>query len=188
MSIIVDDLFDRFGTDQSIGTAFVYCNFKCHDEQTLEGLLSSLLKQLAQRRPLLPEGLKSLYSQHHGRGRPSYTELSKVLQVVASSYSRVYLLVDALDECQVSGGCRSKFISEILSSQTDTTSLLATSRFIPEIAEKFKGSPLKEICARNEDVTRYLEDNFNQLPRFVIHDAELQNEIKASIIDTVDGM
>lgn len=189
VSIIVDDLFNRFGADPSVGIAFVYCNFKRKDEQTLEGLLSSLLKQLVQRLPVLPESLGKLYNKWKARGRPPYSDISEVLSCVANSYSKVYLLVDALDECEVSYGYRSKFISEILSLRRNTpTNLLATSRFIPEISEWFKECPTKEIRASDEDVTRYLDGHLDQLPRCVARDPGLQEEIIASIIKAVDGM
>jgi hypothetical protein len=48
-AIVVDCLCTNFQNDPSIGIAYVYCNFKRNYEQKLEDLLSSLLKQLAQR-------------------------------------------------------------------------------------------------------------------------------------------
>src|SRR6266496_4310829 len=45
-SIIVDNLRTRYKDDNNIGIAYIYCNFRSHDEQRLEGLFASLLKQL----------------------------------------------------------------------------------------------------------------------------------------------
>jgi hypothetical protein len=61
-------------------------------------------------------------------------------------YSRIFIIIDALDECQVSGGCRAKFLSEIFGLQANCgLNLFATSRPIPEFKEKFKESKLLEI-------------------------------------------
>src|ERR1700728_972587 len=48
MSIVIDNLITMFGSNENVGIAYIYCNFKQRDVQTAEGLLRSLLKQLAQ--------------------------------------------------------------------------------------------------------------------------------------------
>jgi hypothetical protein len=104
-------------------------------------------------------------------------------------YSRVFIVVDALDECQVSDGCRSRFLSEIFSLQAKCgINIFATSRFIPEITEKFNGSTSLEIRASNEDVRKYLDGHIFRLPGFVVRNPELQDEIKTEIVRLVDGM
>jgi hypothetical protein len=45
-SIVVDDLMTRFQNDLTIGIAYIYCNFRRKDEQKINDLLASLLKQL----------------------------------------------------------------------------------------------------------------------------------------------
>jgi predicted AAA+ superfamily ATPase len=46
-SIIVEELTTRFSNDQTISIAYIYCSFKRQDEQKINDLLTSLLKQLA---------------------------------------------------------------------------------------------------------------------------------------------
>ncbi|KAK3372636.1 hypothetical protein B0H63DRAFT_514004 [Podospora didyma] len=113
-SVVVDELITRLGNDKSIGVAYLYCNFRRQNEQTAKSLLESLLKQLAEGSPSFPEALKSLYDKHQKtRTRPLFDEISRTLQSVAAVNSRVFVAVDAVDECQASNGCRSKFLSEI---------------------------------------------------------------------------
>ncbi|KAF7556652.1 hypothetical protein G7Z17_g1186 [Cylindrodendrum hubeiense] len=77
-SIVVDDLTTRFGNDKSIGIAYIYCNFRRHDEQKAEHLLASLLRQLAQGLSDLPDDLKLLYeNSKYSRIHPSYEEVLK---------------------------------------------------------------------------------------------------------------
>jgi hypothetical protein len=60
---------------------------------------------------------------------------------VVDMYSRVFFIVNALDECQISDGCLSRLLSEIFSLQIKyEANIFATSKIIPEISEKFKGS------------------------------------------------
>jgi hypothetical protein len=46
-SIIVDDLITRFQNDPTVNIVYIYCNFRRKDEQKIDDLLASLLKQLA---------------------------------------------------------------------------------------------------------------------------------------------
>ena len=168
-AITIDDLTTRFQTDPDIGIAYLYCNFRRQDEQKADDLLASLLKQLSQTRSSLPDSVKALYDQHKNkRTRPSFDEISRTLQSVAAMYSRVFIVIDALDECQASDGCRTRFLKEIFKVQTKSgANIFATSRFIPEITERFQGSISLEIRASEEDVRRYLDGHMFRLPGFV---------------------
>ena len=104
-SIVVEELNTRFKNDKSIGVAYLYCNYRRQDEQKPEHLLASLLKQLTQGLSSLPDSVKSLYNSHKDRRtQPSFDEISRALQSVVTMYSRVFLIIDALDERQVSHG------------------------------------------------------------------------------------
>lgn len=189
-SIVVDELATRFGGDKSIGVAYVYCNFRRQDEQKAEDLLANLLKQLAQGQPSLPECVKSLYDDYKDqRTRPPSDQISGTLQSVAAMYSRVLIIIDALDECSTSDNCRSTFLSEIFALQAMCgANIFATSRSIPEITAKFSLSMSMEIRASDDDVKRYLEGHMSQLPSFVERNQQLQEEIKIKISEAVDGM
>jgi hypothetical protein len=189
-SIVVEELTTRFSTDPTVGIAYIYCNFRRQDEQKIDDLLISLLKQLSESQPSLPGTVKDLYDRHKTkRTPPSLDEISRSLQTVATLYSRVFIIIDALDECQASHGCREKFLSEIFNLQIKTgANLFATSRFIPEITEKFDEGLRLEIRASNQDVQRYLDGYMSQLPGYVLRSSDLQDEIKTNIIKAVDGM
>ncbi|KAK3367661.1 hypothetical protein B0H63DRAFT_504525 [Podospora didyma] len=194
-STVVDRLITDFGHCDSIGIAYLYCNFHRKAEQTTEGLLASLLKQLAQQRPSLPDPVKSLYEKHWKRQtRPSIEEISTSLQSVASAYSRVFVVVDALDECQVSEGCCSRLLSEIFALQASKceANIFATARPVLEITTKFDESPSVEIRADDEDVKRYIEEHIkHKMPRLqelIQARPELENNIKASITNSTKGM
>ncbi|RYP44941.1 hypothetical protein DL768_008647 [Monosporascus sp. mg162] len=119
-SIVVDELMARFGNDKGTGIAYIYCNFRRQDEQKVEDLFASLLKQLAQGRSSLPDSVKSLHDNYKAkRTRPPSADISVALQSLAAEYSRVFIIVDALDECQASDGCRMKLLSELFSFQAN---------------------------------------------------------------------
>ncbi|KAH6714520.1 hypothetical protein BKA61DRAFT_550129, partial [Leptodontidium sp. MPI-SDFR-AT-0119] len=189
-SIVIENLNERFQNDPSIAVAYLYCNFRRRDEQKAEDLLASLLKQLSQERSSLPDSVKVLYDRDQDkRMRLSFDQISKALQSVAAMYSRVFIVVDALDECQISDGCLTRFLSEVFNLQDKCRSnIFATSRFIPRITEKFKGSISLGIRASDRDLREYLDGHMFQLPEFVGRNPNLQEEIKIGIAKAVDGM
>ena len=188
---MVDDLCKKYRSNATtIGIAYVYCNFRRQSEQKADDLLTSLLKQLARDQSPLPVSVKKLYDQHKAREtRPSLDEISRVLQSVAAMYSRVFIITDALDECQTSDGCRSRLLSEIFSLQAKTeANFFATSRPTPYIEREFKGCISLEILASDEDIRRYLDGHMSQLPEFVLKRPDLQEEIKTKIAGAAEGM
>ncbi|KAI9782389.1 MAG: hypothetical protein M1839_005262 [Geoglossum umbratile] len=189
-SIVVNDLIRQLQNNPNIGIAYLYCNFRRRGEQKAEDLLASLLKQLSQGQSSLPNSVRALYDKHKQKWtRPLFDETARTLQSVATIYSRVFIAIDALDECQVSDGCRSRFLSEIFNLQVKCgANVFATSRFIPEITEKFNGSTSLEIRASDEDVRKYLKGHMSRLPLFVSRNVDLQEEIMTEIAQAVDGM
>jgi hypothetical protein len=189
-AVVIEEITAQFSNDLTTGIAYIYCNFRRHDEQKINDLLASLLKQLSMRQLSLPGCLKDLYDEHKVKGsRPSLEEISRLLQAVATVFSRLFLIVDALDECQVSDRCRSTFISSIFNLQAKTgAKLFTTSRPIPDIEREFKGFLSREILATDGDIRRYLDGHMSQLPVFVLSRLNLQEDIKNEISKAANGM
>jgi hypothetical protein len=104
-------------------------------------------------------------------------------------FSKVFIVIDALDECRTTDGCRTRLLTEIFLAQAKSrANVFATSRFMPEVTEKFEGSISVEIRASEEDVRRYLNGHMSRLPGFVSRSTDLQEEIKTEIVLLVKGM
>lgn len=103
-SIIVDYLETSSEHSTGIGIAHLYCSFQ--QQQRSLDLVTSLLKQLTQRRTYIPRAIKSLHERYACRAsRPLPDETLAVLRsVVAFEYSKVFIVMDALDECHISDG------------------------------------------------------------------------------------
>jgi Cdc6-like AAA superfamily ATPase len=189
-AVVVEELLTRFENDGNISIAYLYCNYQRQNEQNLRDLFASLLKQLIQEQPSIPDSMKTLYDRHKDkRTRPSLEEILQILQTVAAIYSRVFIVVDALDECQTSDGCRQRFLSGLFNLQAKfKANLFVTSRPIASIDKEFEGNSKLEIRASEEDICRYLEGHSFRLPQFVARSLALQEEIKTYIIKAVDGM
>ncbi|KAI0482243.1 hypothetical protein GGR56DRAFT_177205 [Xylariaceae sp. FL0804] len=189
-SIVIDDLQQRSLRDPTIAVAYIYCNYKQTDEQQVEALISTLLKQLVEKCNTLPEPIRNIYERSRMPGqRITLDDLYEALSAIVSVFSKVYIVVDALDECRSENNCREMFLSTVFRLQREVKiNFFATSRSLPEITEHFDDANQIEIRARAEDVHKYLGGNMSHLPRFVIRNDALQREIICSIIQAVDGI
>jgi hypothetical protein len=188
-SIVVDHL--ESSCDSETGVAYVYCNFRRLDDQRPYQLLASLLRKLSRdkwdsARPIL----KTLYDRHKDKAsRASLEDISGALRCVAAAYSRVFIVIDAVDECQAPDGRLTRFLTEIFTLQDSCgANILATSRPIPDIRRRFEKSTELEIRAAPEDIEQYIDGHISQLARCVSTDPRLQLEIKAAIVESVQGM
>ncbi|KAF2678030.1 ankyrin [Lentithecium fluviatile CBS 122367] len=169
----------------SHGVAYVYCNYKAQEEQDASRMLAAILKQLVQARPSLAEPVERLHKQHADRGtRPSPDEVFSALRDVVSHYSTVYIVVDALDECQDSDGTRRQFLAKLRDLQPGRDiRLMATSRFIPEIVDTFHEELNLEVQASEDDVKRFVAGQICRLPRCIQRDPALQEIVQKKIVE-----
>jgi hypothetical protein len=191
-SIVVNHL-QSVNTDDSAAIACIYCNYKEKTEQTFVNLIGSLLKQFLQERPTIPDGVKRLYHGHYRRGiKPTRDEIIQALQSEIRSYSKTFLVVDALDECSDSEIW--KGLLKELRSLYGNINLMITSRHLPAIEREFdrggmfSKSMRLEIRATDGDVRKYLEGQMFRLASCVSKTMSLQEDIKNDIVKAVDGM
>ena len=140
------------------------------------------------------EDIRDIHNTHRSmQTRPSVAEYSSMLRKVVNGFSRVYILIDALDEYTEENGTRKVLLKEIQGLQP-SVHLLATSRWVPNIQREFQeieGSLQLEIRAREEDIKCYLKARISQVTRLKRHigeDRELQKTILDTIVETCQGM
>lgn len=113
----------------------------------MQNLLGSLLKQLVQLgapRPISRE-LQELYrkARRIGNAEPGLGDIREILHSEISNFKRIYLVVDALDECKLAY----ELLADLCMLPREKLSLMTTSRRIEE------GTPFKEVfcdlCAKS---------------------------------------
>jgi len=133
----------------------------------------------------------SLYDYHIKKGtRPTLSEYSKLLQSEVRTFSKAFIIIDALDECPEINGTRMSFLTEVRKLQP-SIHLLVTSRHIPAIEREFREATRLEISASDEDVRRYLEGRIakeSQLASHVEADPALQGKIIDTLVENAKGM
>ncbi|SPN99608.1 uncharacterized protein DNG_02460 [Cephalotrichum gorgonifer] len=186
-AIAIENLPAKAQDDTSLGVAFVYCNFERKDEQGARDLLSSLVKQLCRRRPPLPY-IRELHERNKAPiTNPTLSQISEAFRRISIEFSRVYIVIDALDECEKQS-CAA-FLGELLSAQKSTgnsMNILVTSR--PNgYAEHFDGYQHLEILARDEDVHSYMTGRLDRLKSEIL-DHNIKELIGSVVAKAAHGM
>ncbi|KAK6827461.1 serine/threonine-protein kinase ripk4 [Apiospora arundinis] len=182
-SVVIEDLKSKVRDDPNAAICYVYCNFNRKEEQKIENLISK-------HKTPLPAAVTKLHLDHVQQTRPTFEELTKALQDVTTQFSMVYLVVDALDEYQISDATRNQFLSILFGLQAKhPVNLFATSRFIPDIVERFKGASTKmEIRAAHKDIESYIRSQISQPGNFSADVDALRTEIVKCVTERAAGM
>jgi hypothetical protein len=150
-----------------------------------------LVQQLVQNNPDIPHDLE-VFHEAHARNQPptppTLTECVRLLRSQLAGYPSVFLVVDALDECEVQ--TRNELCAK-LQNLPENIHLLITSRDISELEYEINPSARLEILANGNDIEIYIEDQIEQMPRLKRHtgtDPELRGLIKRTIRDNAQGM
>ncbi|KAJ7080209.1 hypothetical protein B0H15DRAFT_997571, partial [Mycena belliarum] len=187
-AMVVNYLQAKFQIADS-GVAGIYLNHKETAAQTLVNLLASIWRQLAVGKPL-DTSAHALYKHHRQRNtRPSVQEIANILQILIAQRSRVYLVVDALDEYPEQQ--RWALLKQLSMLLGPTTRLMITSRPHVEFHDIFPDLPVVVIQATDEDILGYIDKQIQLAPRLTKHvhrQPTLREEIKSCITSKVEGM
>ena len=100
--------------NQTTRTVCIYCSHNEQADQTPVNIIASMLKQIIQGGHPVHSSLSNLYKQYGLRStRPSLGEMSEIVRQEFGLYKQVFVILDALDECQESNGHRSRLIEEL---------------------------------------------------------------------------
>jgi Cdc6-like AAA superfamily ATPase len=173
-----------------VGIAYAYCNYKQQDSQNSLSLLTDIFKQLVQFRPDIADIVYRLYDDYFDRkSRPLLGQILSTIRSVCANYTRVFIVVDALDELTAKDNERTRLLDHLgtLQSLVDVN-LMITSRFVLEIEQWFQAETRLEVRACDQDVRRYVASQVPRLPTCIQRDDGLIAEIQNKIAEKADGM
>lgn len=175
---------------------YIYNNYKEQEIQTLEHLVGSILTQMLQKKMDFSDnlkGLEGLYQRHARLGtRPKAKELLELIRTEISGFSRVFILVDAVDECTEANGRRATFLlqlQEIL--EAPQVRLMMTARPINQTISDFPNVAKVEIRASDDDIQKYIEAQISREARLRLHtssDKTLKEDIITKLTANANGM
>jgi ankyrin repeat domain-containing protein 50 len=162
-SIVVDHLTRfRNETVETVAVACVYCNHKEREKQTVLQLIASILRQLVDHRSAASDNLINFYREFHDHRKtsPKLRDVMEALRVEIGTYSQVYIIADALDECLE--GNQGELIEKLRS--LPDVKLMFTSRPLVLIEQQLEGVERLVISANNADVQKYIEGRISKTP------------------------
>lgn len=172
---------------------YVYFDYNEQDRQKPIHVFASLVKQLATQipGPHIHTHLESLYdSLESGVKRPTLNELYDTLLTMSASFTRVFCIFDALDECHPENQ-RRELLPLIRRMEGDGFSLFVTSRPYPEdVSVCFHDVPKIELLATKEDIKRYIVEKFNGNSRLklLIQTPARKEKVISELADCAGGM
>jgi hypothetical protein len=163
-STVIEDIDDR--CSQSKDSAVVFFYFR-HDYKPSQEhgnqysqMLRSLIVQLSCQLQTLSTGLDDMYEHHfQGQRQPSNTDLAIVLGKMISELEHVFVLLDALDECD------------------ETRSLLG---FLKRFPDSPDGSLHLLVTSRKEVI---IEESLNHYIQISLEEGVIADDIRAFIVE-----
>lgn len=187
-AIVVQALRKRLPSHEK-AVAYLYCNYRMHEEQSAPNLVAGLAKQLLKPGHSSLQHVQTLIDECKRLPRlPTLDELSGVLRLVVGSYSSVFIVVDALDECERAERRRLLSQLRLLQSQMLNVHLLATSRPQLVLEDTFSDAVSLEIRAHPTDLEHYILSQVNRLSKHVERTVGLRNDVVRKVTDAADGM
>ncbi|KAK1702341.1 hypothetical protein BDP67DRAFT_422358 [Colletotrichum lupini] len=143
-SSVIKNLKEKSEENPQVALAYYFFSFGNLEQQKVTVMLSSLIGQFCARRPDTPQPIKELESFIIKRERPDTETLENALRAAVRGFSAAYIVVDALDECPILDGERTRLmdcLSKIISKMPDNLHIFCTSRAEPDIRTKFEEMP-----------------------------------------------
>jgi hypothetical protein len=176
--------------DEIDAVAYIYCDCKNRTDQNSKRLFATILRQLVQSRNTVPASLLALYKDRQNRGGSlTHSEIINELRTLIKASRNTYLVIDALDECIDEDKPHVKLLEDVCKLQCEIAlRVLATSRFVPDIQEKFDHAPLLEVKASDDDINNFVKERMADGPRCMRKDEELQKKVQDPIVKAAGGM
>ena len=166
--------------------AWLYFDYFAQQEQTVINVMGAILKQLVGRREI-PKDLQEAFQ---GGRRPLLPNLVRMLRISIASLPRVFICIDALDECLP------RNLPEILGSLRDivrespTTRIFLTGRLhVKETVEKYFTKAVAILISPNQDdVRNYVEMRLDMDEEPEAMNKDLRSDIVKMILDKMSDM
>lgn len=178
---------------ENVAIVFVYFNYK--EPQSASEILGSLLQQLQLRKTTISTAIFNLWETHTRRKtRPTITEFLTLLQDEAQNFTKLFIVLDALDECPEKyddRDCRDKLLT-VIHKLGPGFRLLATGRsHIKNVTEVFRDATVIKIRGTEEDIRKFVNSRIDMernLKYYIGKDTKLRRRVTYKIAKKVDGM
>jgi len=175
--------------DSSLTVAFYYFDFNDAGKRDTTSLFRALVAQLLANIPATSKLIEVLPSQINDK-QPDIEFLLELLQIFVLELDQVYLVIDALDECQECEEVMS-LIEIIHGWEFDRLHILVASRQLPEIEEVVADCATSSICLQNsinQDIHILIQERLSTDRKFQKWPYQVRCEIDEALTSRASGM
>lgn len=187
--MVIDQLKSSYN-NPNYPLAFVYFDYRDQNDQSPTQILASILKQVINAIPTIPGPIMDFYDKSKGSEHQiSHQDLEKLIILVVESIRGMYLVIDALDECDEQK--YRKVFLQILKrfKSNNQIRLFITSRSYPEDIRTILGDdPKIEIKAHDTDLQLYLQHELQDICDSGIINHSFAMEIVDRLINRAQGL
>jgi hypothetical protein len=188
---IAINFIEKVSAANNIAVAYIYFHYGETEDQTAINIIGSLVRQLVQRRAVIPDQILSLYKEYSKTNRRlNLADTAKLLHSECLFRHKTLIIVDALNECSVNNGTQENVLN-VLSRLPPSTHLLLTSPSDVAVVEKIPNAVQLEIRATNADIATYIETRLEEdslLKRHIGGDTELKALITTRLVENAKGL
>jgi ankyrin repeat protein len=199
-SYLVDELDKRAEFTSDMIFAYYFCDNKDDKRNTAIAIIRGLLLQLLRQRPLLFKHIQEDYDQMRDQAFDNFDALWRILlkMLADPNAGQIYLLIDALDECDKSScGFRQAFLTslaELFSTQQRSglmnVKMLITCRPESDILEELnhlRGLICIDSGKINADLLKYIQTRVNELSVKKKYPLKLKKDIQDALSEKAGG-
>ena len=192
-SLVIDYLYSQ-ARAQNATVACFYFDFAAENEQSLVGILGSLLKQLVFGLEEIPAEILEAYKDRKyaiGEQGPQISNILQMLQTTLARKRASFICIDGIDECAMKH--RAKFLDSLgqLHKLSPRTRIFVTGRphLLPEIRMGLNGRVTSmPINPKSDDIITYLNSRLAMDPTSDAMDSVLKVDILKNIPSDDSGM
>ena len=171
---------------------YYFCDYKDPKTQSTRKVIETLLADLCRQSSKALAFMADLSRRYREVGSScSFADLFEAFLKCLAMESRIFVVVDALDECND----RVELIARLLStaSMVPSLGLLMTSREEHDIQESMEGVPHLSLGASDmaDDISTYVTSELQRLlgdKKLKLRDASLEERIRITLTSKADGM
>jgi hypothetical protein len=188
-STVIDHLVVKYSS-KDFACLYVYFDYVEQKQQTYENLLADLLHQLLRLRDRVTPRVQAIYDNMTASGiPPGPDEYIDMIKSEIETFTKVFIVVDALDECldEPPDDTAIKFV-RALDQLPKRTRILFTSRPMTTINDRIKADKTILVQMDVNDLTAYFENRINNtdsLKKLVEQGTQKNSRFLQNAVDTI---
>ena len=189
-STAIDSLFNAAADKAHV--VYYYFDFQDREKQSVGNYLRHIIVQLSTQIKETTPIMEALYNFHSRQSTiPNVAELKDVIRRMTSSAPSIYLVIDALDECQERESLL-EFMGELQGWGLANLHVFATSRQETDIEDSLNSIATHKISLEESvvdtDILTYVEHQLQNDAMLSKWSKEIRNEIKTALTEGANGM